>query len=77
MAQSLDVNAFRIRLISSLMTLLDTKLKQPYQDGKEISALAKEIREGLNDMDQTLTPLFSSGSIDHNLGVTLTDDLLL
>ena len=36
MAQTLDVNAFRIRLTSSLMALLETKLKEPYKDGKEI-----------------------------------------
>ncbi|WP_319580513.1 hypothetical protein [uncultured Methanospirillum sp.] len=50
MAQTLDVNAFRIRLTSSLMALLETKLKQPYQDGKEIAALAKEIRERLKTL---------------------------
>ena len=77
MAQSLDVNAMRIRLTSSLMALLDTKLKQPYQDGKEIAALAKEIREGLNDMDPLLPHSLQPGAIDHNLGVTLTDDQLL
>lgn len=74
--QAFDISAFRIRLTSSLMELLDTKLKEPYKDGKEIAALAKEIREGLNDMDQIL-PALSPGTIENDLGVTLTDAELL
>ena len=77
MAQSLDTNAMRIRLSASLMALLEKKLNAEYVDGKEISALAKEIREGLNDMDEVLSPMLSASSIDHNLGATLTDDQLL
>ena len=77
MAQTLDVNAFRIRLTSSLMALLEKKLKESYQDGKEIAALSKEIREILKDFDQPFSSLSSPGAVDHNLGVTLTDDQLL
>jgi len=77
-SQSLDITAFRIRVTHSLVGLLDAKLKEEgYKDGKEIAAIAKEIREGLNDMDQTISPLLPSGAVDNNLGVTLTDDQLL
>jgi AcrR family transcriptional regulator len=79
MAQTLDVNGMRIRLTSSLMVLMDQKLQEKgYKDGKEIAALAKEIREGLNDIDQTTSSLLPlGGAIEHNLGATLTDDQLL
>jgi hypothetical protein len=77
-SQTLDVNAFRIRLTSSLMTLLEDKLKEVgYKDGKEIAALSKEIREGLNDMDPIIQSIAPTGSMDYNLGETLTDDQLL
>lgn len=77
-AQSFDINSFRIRLTSSLMELLNKKMVGDYQDGKEIAALAKEIREGLNDMDKNISPLIpQQGAMDYNIGATLTDDQLL
>ena len=76
--QSFDINSYRIRLTASLMELLNKKLTTDYQDGKEIAALAKEIREGLNDMDKNISPLIpQQGAMDYNIGATLTDDQLL
>lgn len=77
-AQSFDINSYRIRLTSVLMELLNKKMAGDYQDGKEIAALAKEIREGLNDMDKNISPLIpQQGAMDYNIGATLTDDQLL
>jgi len=77
-AQSFDINSYRIRLTSLLMELLNKKMAGDYPDGKEIAALAKEIREGLNDMDKNISPLIpQQGAMDYNIGATLTDDQLL
>lgn len=63
-AQSFDINSYRIRLTSVLMELLNKKMAGEYQDGKEIAALAKEIREGLNDMNDLSASYFKNTDIE-------------
>lgn len=52
-AQSIDIASYKLRLMVTLMGAYETKSKDPSVDGRELAAMAKELREEINDIEDS------------------------